>query len=128
AESLAETRQLESLHRLSTFVLHDIKNQVSGLSLVLENAKRHLANPDFQREAMVVVERAVASLKSLMSQVASGARRPEIHAEACAVDRLIDDALAGAGLARGEDDGLRVAVDCPPIEARLDRDHMLRVL
>src|SRR5262249_40856194 len=36
AELLAETRQLESLNRLSSFVLHDIKNHVSGLSLVVE--------------------------------------------------------------------------------------------
>ena len=37
-EYVAEARQLESLNRLSTFVLHDIKNHISGLSLVVENA------------------------------------------------------------------------------------------
>ena len=128
AESLAETRQLESLHRLSSFVLHDIKNQVSGLSLVVDNARRHLASPEFQREAMGVVERAVQSLKSLMGQVASVGRPPEIHAETVEAPALVDDALAGAGLTRGGDHGIEVAVDCPPLELKVDRDHLKRVL
>src|SRR5205085_5278467 len=78
AEQLAETRQLETLHRLSSFVLHDIKNHISGLSLVLENARKHLSNPEFQRDAMAVVERTVVSLRELVSQVAGVARPTEI--------------------------------------------------
>jgi len=128
AESLAETRQLESLHRLSSFVLHDIKNQVSGLSLLVENARRHLAQPEFQREAMGVIERAVASLKGLMSQVASVGRPPELHAEICPAGALVDEALAGAGLTRGDDHGVSVAVECPRLDLRVDRTHLLRVL
>ena len=64
AERLAESRQLESLNRLSTFVLHDIKNQVSGLSLVVENARRHMANPEFQRTRWLCVERTVGASRS----------------------------------------------------------------
>src|SRR5204862_7229012 len=98
AEQLAETRQLESLHRLSTFVLHDIKNHVSGLSLVVENARRHLANPEFQRDAMAVVERTVTSLRELMNQVSGMARTTELQAEPTVVRDLVDDAAVAVGL------------------------------
>jgi hypothetical protein len=59
--SARRSAQFESLNRLSTFVLHDIKNQVSGLTLVVENARRHITDPEFQRDAMRVIERTVSN-------------------------------------------------------------------
>lgn len=100
SELATEMRQMESLHRLTTFVLHDIKNQVSGLSLVVENAKRHLGNPDFQRDAMAVVGSTVASLRELMNQVSGIARAPHIEPAPCSVQELVADALLAAGMAQ----------------------------
>lgn len=128
AEQLAETRQLESLHRLSSYVLHDIKNQVSGLSLVVENARRHLANPDFQKDAMAVVERTVSNLRELMSQVSGVAQAPEARLEDCRVADLLDEAAAASGLA-GVDDEIQVSLRCAvPDPMPLDRRLILRVL
>jgi putative PEP-CTERM system histidine kinase len=112
AEQLAETRQLESLHRLSTFVLHDIKNHVSGLSLVVENARRHLANPEFQRDAMAVVERTVSSLRELMSQVSGMARPADIRPEPCDIPPLLEEAAAASGLSPCQHVGLRFDIRC----------------
>ena len=129
ATLVAEARQLESLDRLSTHVLHDIKNHVSGLSLVVENARRHLSNPEFQRDALAVVERTVSNLKELMNQVASVVRTPEIEAKPCAVRPLMLEAASGAGLTLGGDGALRFEFDCDvdrPVP--LDRAQMLRVV
>ena len=111
-DQLAETRQLESLHRLSSFVLHDIKNQVSGLSLVVENARRHLGDPEFQRDAMRVVERTVENLRQLMSHVSGVARPPEVHPEPVALRSIVDEAVAVSGLSEGEHDGVRFTIHC----------------
>jgi putative PEP-CTERM system histidine kinase len=129
AEELAETRQLESLHRLSSYVLHDIKNHVSGLSLVVENARRHLGNPEFQRDAMGVVERTVASLRELMLQVSSVGRPPEVAPEPCGIAELVEEAAAATGLTAGEAHGVRYrAVVRGAERLLLDRRLMLRVL
>jgi putative PEP-CTERM system histidine kinase len=129
AEQLAETRQLESLNRLASFVLHDIKNHVSGLSLVVENARRHMSNPEFQRDALAVIERTVSSLRELMQQVASVGRQPEVHPEACSLPALLDEALETAGLRAGQSGDLRVSLSCRGGESvELDRRLMLRVL
>lgn len=129
AEQLAETRQLESLHRLSSFVLHDIKNQVSGLSLVVENAKRHMARPEFQQDAMAVVERTVGNLKELMNQVSGMARPTSVEAKPVPVRALLDEAAAACGLTAGERDGLHFRLVCRgPDTAVVDRGLMLRVL
>ena len=129
AELMVEARQLESLNRLSSFVLHDIKNQVSGLSLVVDNAKRHLGNPEFQRDAMAVVERTVKSLRELMSQVSSVSRTLHLQLAPCTLRELVDDALSQAGLALGGAPGVRLAVELHEDgEVVVDREQMTRVL
>ncbi len=129
AEQLAETRQLESLNRLSTFVLHDIKNHVSGLSLVVENARKHLANPEFQRDALAVVERTVANLRELMNQVAAVSRAPEMKPESVAVRSLVDEAIQASGLQPGESDGVRLSVTCRGLDpVQVDPRLVLRLL
>uniref|UniRef100_A0A832I160 histidine kinase n=1 Tax=Eiseniibacteriota bacterium TaxID=2212470 RepID=A0A832I160_UNCEI len=129
AEALARARQLESFNRLASYVLHDIKNHVSGLSLVVENARRHMANPDFQRDALAVVERTVRALRELMGQVSSVARPPEVRPAPCDAGELVAAALAATGLAPGVRDGLDVRADVrlsgPVI---VDHGHLLRVL
>jgi hypothetical protein len=129
AETLAETRQLESLNRLASYVLHDIKNQVSGLSLVVENARKHLGNPEFQRDALGVVERTVGSLRDLMAQVSALGRPPEVRPETLELRPLLEEAIAAAGLADGAASGVRVVMECRGSGSIvLDRRLALRLL
>lgn len=129
AERIAEARQLESLQRLSSFVLHDMKNHVSGLSLVVDNARRHMGNPDFQRDAMAVVERTVRSLRDLMSQVSGVSAAPAPQLAPVALRELVSDALVESGLALEGTPGLTVEVTVPEgAEAVLDRRQLGRVL
>lgn len=128
-ELLVESRQLESLNRLSSFVLHDIKNQVSGLSLVVENARRHLGNPEFQRDAMAVVERTVASLRELMNHVAGVARTLDLRPEPCTARELVEAAVAESGLTGGGAPGVQLDVRVhEPAEIVADRRLLTRVL
>ncbi|HUK63735.1 MAG TPA: GAF domain-containing protein, partial [Dongiaceae bacterium] len=129
ADQLAETRQLESLHRLSSFVLHDIKNQVSGLSLVVENARRHLGNPEFQRDAMAVVERTVRSLRELMNQVSGVGRTLQVQPAPCTVREVVGEAIASCGLSTGAAPGVRLDVRVDDgDEVVIDRTLMERVV
>ncbi len=110
SEINSEARQLESLHRLSSFVLHDIKNQVSGLSLVVENARRHMGNPEFQRDAMAVVERTVGSLRELMNQVSGLGRTLQPQLAASSVRELVHESVGASGMHEGENGAVRLDV------------------
>src|SRR3546814_16030222 len=46
--ALADARRFDEFNRRFAFILHDIKNLVSQLSLVARNAERHADNPDFR--------------------------------------------------------------------------------
>ncbi len=55
AEELAHTREQQAWHRLSAFVLHDIKNAATMLSLLQENAPEHIHEPEFQQDMLELV-------------------------------------------------------------------------
>ena len=54
-EELVESRKFDAFNRMSAFVVHDLKNLVAQLSLMLRNAERHRANPEFQRDMLMTV-------------------------------------------------------------------------
>ena len=71
-EALLEARKFEAFNRMSAFVVHDLKNIVAQLSLMLRNAERHRANPEFQQDMLMTVEHSVERMKQLMLQLRDG--------------------------------------------------------
>ena len=55
------------------FVVHDIKNLASQLNLIVSNAKRHIDDPEFQRDMLQTVEDSVARMNKLLSQLKADA-------------------------------------------------------
>lgn len=71
-EALLEARKFDAFNRMSAFVVHDLKNLVAQLSLMLRNAERHRGNPDFQRDMLTTVEHVVGRMNHLMLQLRVG--------------------------------------------------------
>ena len=72
-EALLEARKFDAFNRMSAFVVHDLKNLVSQLSLMLRNAERHRDNPEFQRDMLETVAHVVSRMNALMLQLRTGA-------------------------------------------------------
>ena len=73
AEALLEVRKFDAFNRMSAFVVHDLKNIVAQLSLMLKNAERHRDKPEFQQDMLMTVEHAVERMRQLMMQLRDGA-------------------------------------------------------
>jgi putative PEP-CTERM system histidine kinase len=69
ARKLAEARQFEGFNRLSAFVIHDLKNLIAQLTLVVRNAEKHSGNPEFLKDAIGTVDHAVGKMNRLMAQL-----------------------------------------------------------
>ena len=76
-EALLEARKFDAFNRMSAFVVHDLKNLVAQLSLLLRNAERHRNNPAFQRDMLMTVGNVVERMNKLMLQLRTGARPVE---------------------------------------------------
>lgn len=72
-EALLEVRKFDAFNRMSAFVVHDLKNIVAQLSLMLKNAERHRDNPEFQQDMLMTVEHSVERMRQLMMQLREGA-------------------------------------------------------
>jgi putative PEP-CTERM system histidine kinase len=75
-EALLEARKFDAFNKMSAFVVHDLKNIVTQLSLMLRNAERHRENPEFQQDMLMTVEHSVERMRQLMMQLREGATPP----------------------------------------------------
>ncbi len=75
-EALLEARKFEAFNRMSAFVVHDLKNIVTQLSLMLKNAERLHDNREFQQDMLLTVESSLEKMKRLMLQLREGATPP----------------------------------------------------
>jgi putative PEP-CTERM system histidine kinase len=70
--ALAVARQFESYTRMSTFIVHDLKNLIAQMSLMLSNAERHKDNPAFQVDMLETIDHAVHKMRMLLQKLARG--------------------------------------------------------
>jgi len=66
ARALTEARQFEAFNRRFAFVMHDIKNLASQLSLMVQNADRHIHNPDFREDMLETIKESVHKMNQLL--------------------------------------------------------------
>ncbi len=123
ANQLIVARQFESFNRTTTFVIHDLKNLVAQLSLLLANAEKHKHNPEFQADMLETVESAVARMNKVLAQLRRGEARG--HAQAVAVADVVRDAAASKQAFR-----LRPQLDLADagLTVRADREQLGRAI
>ena len=84
SETVAQAREFEAFHRLTSFVIHDLKNSISALSLLSQNALAHFDDPEFQRDAIKTLSRTVERMRALLTRLSS--RQEAVAARVESVD------------------------------------------
>jgi putative PEP-CTERM system histidine kinase len=120
SDALLEARKFDAFNRMSAFVVHDLKNLIAQLSLMLKNAERHRDNPEFQADMLGTIQNVVVRMNQLMLQLRSGTTpvdKPH-PVDLAAVARRVCAGKAGAR--RGLECEARVAVYGTGHDDRLD--------
>ncbi len=80
-QALAESRQFEQFNRRFAFVMHDIKNLVSQLSILSRNAEKHANNPEWQADMVETLKSSVDKMNDLLKRLSqhSQARNAKIE-------------------------------------------------
>ena len=73
-EALLEARKFDAFNRMSAFVVHDLKNIITQLSLMLKNAERHRDKPEFQADMLETVANSLEKMRQMMLQLREGER------------------------------------------------------
>ncbi len=92
SQALAEARQFEACNRLTAYVMHDLKNLIAQLSLVVTNAAKHKANPQFMEDAIHTVDNSVQKMTRLLAHLQSDTLQPQ-EAEDVELCALLSDVV-----------------------------------
>ncbi|WP_324780044.1 XrtA/PEP-CTERM system histidine kinase PrsK [Thiobacillus sedimenti] len=123
SNQLIVARQFESFNRTTTFVIHDLKNLVAQLSLLLANAEKHKHKPEFQADMLDTVENAVTRMNKVLAQLRRGSETAV--AQSVPLADVLKEAAASKQAFK-----LRPTVELPSssLRVRADRDQLARAI
>jgi len=123
AEALLVARQFESFNRMSTFVVHDLKNLVAQLSLMNANAARHKDNPEFQADMLETIDFSVQKMKLLLQKLSRSTTQE--RPVPLTIDEVVRQALALKGAFEPHP---RLVVETPGLLVLAERERLERVV
>lgn len=92
-EALGEAHRFDEFNRRMAFVMHDIKNLASQLSLLARNAEKHADKPEFRADMLVTLRNSTDKLNALLARLgrygAGGNERSEQIDAVAAVERIV---------------------------------------
>jgi len=122
-EALAEASRFDDFHRRIAFVMHDIKNLASQLSLLAHNAEIHAEKPAFRADMLVTLKNSADKLNTLLARLS---RYGGGHIERLGEVRGEDIARGAVAHFRGTRQVL--LADCQPCVVRANRESLEQVL
>jgi len=94
SEELASSKELESFYAVSSFITHDLKNCVSMLSMLADNAADNFDDPEFQRDALETITATVGKMQDLISKLSTIPREPKPSFSECDVNSIARNVIA----------------------------------
>ena len=93
-EEIMERKELEAFQTMSAFLIHDLKNAASTLSLMLENLPTHFDKPAFREDALRGIGSAASRINDLINRM--NALRHELRLKPAELDLnlVVTEALA----------------------------------
>jgi putative PEP-CTERM system histidine kinase len=67
--ALAEAQRFDEFNRRFAFILHDLKNLVSQMTLLASNARRHSENPAFREDMILTLEETADRTSELLQRL-----------------------------------------------------------
>lgn len=93
-----ERKQFESFSHVASFIIHDIKNQVSTLSLLSSNADKNIANPQFQQSLLRSLRSCTSNLQNLVDRLAAPPKSQDLVLSSADVNAIVHDVIENTGL------------------------------
>lgn len=93
-QALMNAQRFEEFNRRFAFILHDVKNLVSQLSLLSRNAERHADNPEFRADMIATLKGSVGKMNELLARLSPEARGAEAAARAFSLLPMLTSVVA----------------------------------
>lgn len=95
AEELAENAQFAAFTRMSAFVLHDLKNVLAQIDLILCNAEQHKDNPEFIDDTFETLGHTKARMEKMLHQLSDKSAMQQDSQRLCTLSDCIQKVVDG---------------------------------
>ncbi|HVF36855.1 MAG TPA: XrtA/PEP-CTERM system histidine kinase PrsK [Sphingomicrobium sp.] len=93
-QALSNAQRFEDFNRRFAFILHDVKNLVSQLSLLSRNAERHADNAEFRADMVATLKGSVGKMNELLTRLAPTPDQRPARPEPTPLRPLVASAIA----------------------------------
>ena len=100
ANEVAENAQFAAFSRMSAFVIHDLKNVLAQIDLILANAQQHKSNPEFIDDTFETLKYTKARMDKMLAQLTDKQQTQSDNTGSYLLSSIINDVIANrcAGL------------------------------
>lgn len=95
AAALAESKEMEAMGKVISFVMHDLKNMTTSLSMLLENAEEYIGHPDFQKDMVKTVKSSVERMSKVMRKLSHLRETHEIQMSPVNIQEVVEEVTSG---------------------------------
>jgi hypothetical protein len=110
SSQLSSAQEMMAIGKVSTFIMHDLKNHVTNLSLILSNARDYIGDPEFQKEMLENLSGTLLKMKSLILRLQKIGDKGTLAPSACDLLEIARRGAQMAGLPIEIVQGVRVPV------------------
>lgn len=132
SERLLNAKEMEAFQLMSAFLVHDLKNTASALSLTLRNLPVHFENPAFREDALRTLAKSVGRVNELIGRLTSLREKLELKLASADLNQVVATALEAAGMGESRNQKTEISNQFPlsafPISAFPDDITVVRQL
>lgn len=121
SRQLADQREMVAVGKVSSFVMHDLKNLVSILSLLTENAQELIQNRRFQDDMLVTLSNTVRQMNNLIGRLKHVGESDHLSYGLYDLKKLVIETIDNLGI-----DGIMVSGEI--IDVEIDRNEISKVI
>lgn len=118
-DALGEAQRFDEFNRRIAFVMHDIKNLASQLSLLARNAEKHADKPEFRADMLLTLRNSTDKLQALLDRLARYGPHRGAGPQPVALHDLLGKAASGY---KGQHEV--VLIEREPCQVMADREGL----
>ena len=118
-QQLLQAREMEAFQTMSAFLVHDLKNTASTMSLMLQNLPTHFDDPLFRADALQAISKSVGRINDLINRLTALRQKLELQPAETDLNEVVNKALAdfeGQNLVRNLNPVPKIFIDAGEIQ------------
>lgn len=125
SENLKKLKEAEAYQTMSAFMMHDLKNLASSLSLTMQNLPAHFENLEFRKDALHVIQQSILKINRMCQHLSMLSRKIELKPTEVSLNDLVLSTLSSLN------GGSHISIlhDLRPLpKVRIDPEQIQKVL